>query len=51
MEADFRPTVNSPVRDRGANMGAEYQYDLMGINQNLLGRGGRLGLTRMCRRG
>ncbi len=37
VEADFRPTANSPVRDRGANMGAEYQYDLMGINQNLFG--------------
>jgi len=36
-EADFRPTVNSPVRDKGANLGAEYQYDLMGINQNLFG--------------
>jgi hypothetical protein len=36
-EADFRPTVNSPVKDAGANLGAEYQYDLMGINQNLYG--------------
>jgi len=36
-EADFRPTVNSPVKDAGANMGAEYQYDLLGINQNLYG--------------
>ena len=25
------PTVNSPVRDAGVNLGAEYQYDLMGI--------------------
>ena len=37
VEADFRPTVNSPVRDAGVNVGAEYQYDLMGINQNLYG--------------
>ncbi len=37
LEADFRPTLNSPVRDAGANLGAEYQYDLMGINQNLFG--------------
>ena len=36
-EADFRPTGNSPVRDAGANLGAEYQYDLMGINQNSYG--------------
>jgi hypothetical protein len=37
VEADFRPTVNSPVNDSGANLGAEYQYDLMGINQNSFG--------------
>ncbi len=37
VEADFRPTANSPVRDAGANLGAEYQYDLMGINQNSYG--------------
>ena len=41
--ADFRPTVNSPVRDAGANLGAEYQYDLMGINQNLYGAGWEIG--------
>ncbi|MFZ0683945.1 MAG: hypothetical protein WAM89_00250 [Terriglobales bacterium] len=43
MEADFRPTVNSPVRDAGLNLGAEYQYDLMGINQNSFGTGWEIG--------
>ena len=43
VEADFRPTVNSPVRDSGANLGAEYQYDLMGINQNSFGPGWEMG--------
>jgi len=42
-EADFRPTVNSPVKDAGANLGAEYQYDLLGINQNLYGVGWEIG--------
>jgi hypothetical protein len=42
-EADFRPTANSPVRDAGTNLGAEYQYDLMGINQNLFGPGWEIG--------
>jgi hypothetical protein len=41
--ADFRPTVNSPVRDAGANLGAEYQYDLLGINQNSFGAGWEIG--------
>ncbi|MGA7969327.1 MAG: hypothetical protein WCC32_20670 [Terriglobales bacterium] len=43
VEADFRPTANSPVRDTGMNMGTEYQYDLMGINQNLFGTGWEIG--------
>ena len=42
-EADFRPTVNSPVRDMGANLGSEYQYDLLGINQNSFGSGWEIG--------
>jgi len=42
-EADFRPTVNSPVKDAGANLGTEYQYDLLGINQNLYGAGWEIG--------
>jgi hypothetical protein len=43
IEADFRPTANSPVRDQGLNMGTEYQYDLMGINQNSFGAGWEMG--------
>jgi hypothetical protein len=42
-EPDFRPTVNSPVRDMGANLGSEYQYDLLGINQNSFGSGWEIG--------
>jgi hypothetical protein len=42
-EADFRPTGNSPIRDTGANLGAEYQYDLLGINQNSFGSGWDIG--------
>ena len=36
-EADFRPTVNSPVVDAGAILDARFQYDLMGVNQTLFG--------------
>jgi hypothetical protein len=43
VEADFRPTANSPVRDAGVNLGTEYQYDLMGINQNSFGTGWEIG--------
>jgi hypothetical protein len=43
MEADFRPTVNSPVRDAGVNLGAEFQFDLLGIDQNLYGTGWEIG--------
>jgi len=43
VEADFRPTVNSPVRDAGLNLGAEYQYDLLEINQNSYGAGWEIG--------
>jgi hypothetical protein len=43
VEADFRPTANSPVRDAGINLGAEYQYDLLGINQNSYGTGWEIG--------
>ena len=42
-EADFRPTANSPVRNVGLNLGAEYQYDLLGINQNSYGSGWAIG--------
>jgi hypothetical protein len=44
IEADFRPTVNSPVRNVGLNLGAEYQYDLLGINQNSYGSGWAIGV-------
>jgi len=43
VEADFRPTANSPVRDQGANLGTEWQFDLMGINQNSFGSGWEIG--------
>ena len=43
MEADFRPTVNSPVRDAGVNLGAEFRYDLMGIDQDAFGTGWEIG--------
>lgn len=43
VEADFRPTVNSPVRDAGANLGAEFRFDLMGIDQNAFGSGWEMG--------
>jgi hypothetical protein len=43
VEADFRPTVNSPVRDAGVNLGSEYQFDVMGINQNSFGAGWEMG--------
>ncbi|MGA8068106.1 MAG: hypothetical protein WCA47_12305 [Terriglobales bacterium] len=42
-EADFRPTGNSPVRDAGLNLRAEYQHDLLGINQNGFGSGWEIG--------
>ena len=41
--ADFRPTLNSPVRDAGLNLGVEYQYDLLGIDQNSFGTGWEIG--------
>jgi hypothetical protein len=43
VEADFRPTVNSPVRDAGANLGDEFRFDLMGIDQNAFGAGWEMG--------
>ncbi len=42
-EADFRPTMNSPVRDVGTSLGTEYQYDLLGVNQNSFGSGWEIG--------
>ncbi len=43
VEADFRPTVNSPVPNPLLNLGAAYQYDLMGINRNLFAAGWEMG--------
>ncbi len=43
VEADFRPTVNSPVRDTGANLGSEFRFDLMGIDQDAYGAGWEMG--------
>jgi len=40
---DPRPTQASPVVDQGAILAAEYQYDLMGINQNLFGSSWEIG--------
>jgi len=40
---DPRPTLASPVVDRGAILAAEYEYDLMGINQNLFGSSWEIG--------
>ncbi|MGA2002945.1 MAG: hypothetical protein ABSG70_06175 [Terriglobales bacterium] len=43
VEADFRPTVNSPVPNPLLNLGATYQYDLMGTNRNLFAAGWEMG--------
>jgi hypothetical protein len=40
---DPRPTQASPVVDRGATLANEYQFDLMGINQNTFGSGWEIG--------
>ena len=40
---DVRPTPASPVVDQGAPLSSEYQYDLMGINQNLFGTSWEMG--------
>lgn len=40
---DLRPTQASPVVDHGATLSSEYEYDLMGINQNLFGSGWETG--------
>jgi hypothetical protein len=40
---DPRPTQASPVVDQGATLASEYEYDLMGINQNLFGSGWEIG--------
>jgi hypothetical protein len=40
---DFRPTAKSPVVDAGQNLGAAYQFDINGINQNSNGSGWEIG--------
>jgi hypothetical protein len=40
---DVRPTSLSPVVDAGAILAAEYEYDLMGIDQNQFGAGWEIG--------
>ncbi len=40
---DPRPTQASPVVDHGAVLAAEYEYDLMGINQSLFGSSWEIG--------
>jgi len=43
MTLDFRPTASSPVVDAGQNLGAAYQIDINGINQNSYGSGWEIG--------
>jgi hypothetical protein len=40
---DFRPTNNSPVVDAGQNLGAAYELDINGVNQNNFGTGWEIG--------
>ena len=40
---DFRPTAASPVVDAGQNLGAAYQIDINGVNQNSWGSGWEIG--------
>jgi hypothetical protein len=43
MALDFRPTKNSPVVDAGQNLGAAYELDIDGVNQNTYGSGWEIG--------
>jgi hypothetical protein len=43
MTLDFRPTKNSPVVDAGQNLGAGYELDINGVNQNSYGSGWEIG--------
>jgi hypothetical protein len=43
MTLDFAPTVNSPVVDAGENLGAAYELDINGVNQNSYGTGWEIG--------
>ena len=40
---DFRPTAGSPVVDVGKDLGAAFQIDINGINQNTWGNGWEIG--------
>jgi hypothetical protein len=40
---DFRPTKNSPIVDAGQDLGAEYELDINGVNQNSYGNGWEIG--------
>jgi len=42
-DADFRPTINSPTRDAGTNLGSPFQMDIMGVNRNAMGSGWDIG--------
>jgi hypothetical protein len=42
---DLRPGWASPVVDQGAALGAEYKYDLMGVDQTQFGTGWEIGPT------
>jgi hypothetical protein len=43
MTLDFRPTLHSPVVDAGENLGAAYELDINGVNQNSYGTGWEIG--------
>ena len=43
MALDFRPTKNSPVVNAGQNLGAAYELDINGVNQNSYGSGWEIG--------
>ena len=40
---DLRPGQTSPLVDQGAALGAEYKFDLMGIDQTQFGSGWEIG--------
>jgi len=44
LPVDYRPEPSSPVVDHGdANVGSQYKYDIMGIDQTLFGSGWEMG--------
>ena len=43
MTLDFRPTESSPVVNAGENLGAAYELDINGVNQNSYGSGWEIG--------